>query len=107
MFYVPYRLYYGDVFGKIKFVDLLGNKKCYVKFHKCDGEIIDGWSFIRIIMYLIFGYLYPGEYTFIFISSVGIEIGEYLIHLRPKFILDPLINMVSYGIGHLLHQICA
>ncbi len=101
--YIPYRLYYEDIFGKIKIADVLKDKKCYIQSYKCNEEIIDGWSVLHFFIYVIIGYLYPGEYVFIFISSIFIEMIEHLTWFRPKYILDPLVNITAYGMGHLLN----
>lgn len=103
--YMPYRFYYGDIFGKIKIADVLKDKKCYIQSYRCDEEIIDGWSLLHFFMYAIIGYLYPGEYIFIFITSILVEMTEHLIQLRPKYILDPLVNITAYSMGHLLNSL--
>ncbi len=65
----------------------------------CDNADFDGWSVLHVILYTIMGILFPGEYIIVLFLSIFSELWEYLSGWRARWIVDPIVNIVSYWIG--------
>jgi hypothetical protein len=98
---------HGDLIGnKIPEIDMPGILKCNVlEFDQCEKSVLDGWSLCHFIVHAITGFLFPGKTFFIFIIAIMTELFEQIIGFRAKYILDPITNVVSYGIGTLLKNL--
>lgn len=98
-----YRKVYGDVVDKLPTIEMPYFMKCPVKYAKCEEGYIDGWSYLHIALHFIAGFFFPGEDLFVIFLSYLTEAMEYFAGYRARFIVDPLINYVSYKIGELFN----
>lgn len=97
---VTLRRMYGDIISdKLPVIKLGTNFKCIIKHGKCEAGDIDGWSFMHAIINSICGYYYPNEYGFMLALAIGTEVFEAKLGYRPRYILDPVTNMLAYAGG--------
>nr|QBK87869.1 MAG: hypothetical protein LCMAC202_02300 [Marseillevirus LCMAC202] len=57
----------------------------------CDDADFDGWSVLHVILYILMGMLFPGEYIIVLFLSIFSELWKYL----SRWIVDPVVNLVT------------
>lgn len=72
------------------------------KKNNCENVKFDGWSIGHILIYMTLGMVLPGYWFQILILSYACEIFEYIVGWRARWIIDPLVNMFGYLLGHLV-----
>lgn len=70
--------------------------------NNCENVKIDGWSIGHILIYATLGMLVPGQWVFVIVISILCEVFEFLVGWRARWIIDPVANLVGYGLGHLV-----
>lgn len=97
-YYIPK---YGDsLSGSI--IDVPHSIKCAFDEPQCETGDIDYWSIIHAVGFFVLGYFIPNQYLTVLILSVFIVIIEPYIGYKPKYIIDPLINITFYSLGSLV-----
>ena len=58
----------------------------------------------HLVTYIIIGSLFPSEYAIVLLISVINEYYEYMTYQRCKWYTDPIINLIGYFIGTMIHR---
>jgi hypothetical protein len=69
----------------------------------CETVKLDAWSVGHLLIYFTLGLLVPGMWIVVFLISIACETFEYTVGWRARWLMDPLVNMVGYGLGHLFY----
>lgn len=77
---------------------------CIFNKNDCEDQAINGWSIVRGMMYFLIGLLIPGHYLAILIISILIEVGKPYFGGKPKYIINPLTNLVGYSLGSFIRR---
>ena len=91
---------YGDFIDALPKYDVLGESKCVIQIHGCDRQIIDGWTLIRGIFFVLIGFSNPHSHANIAALSILMEafsVSCKRTGLRP--LINPLTNLIGYSIG--------
>jgi len=96
----------GDIVNSIK-VDVPEKVKCPIRYFRCDEGVINLATLLHFIMYFIIGMVIPNRYGAILIVSIVFEIIELWVGFPCKIILDPIVNMLGYFLGSMLHILIA
>merc|ERR1711965_334170 len=75
---------------------------------KCEEGDIDGWSLWHFSDHFVMGFLYPHlscEAYFVLFQSFLCELGEFVGGERARFVVDPGVNLLGYGIGCLANSL--
>lgn len=73
--------------------------KCYFGEADCEEGNITIFGIIHFIGYFLIGYFIPDYYGVIIIISIACEFLELGMKYQPKFIIDPVINLLGYTLG--------
>jgi len=71
--------------------------------NKCENVKLDMWSLGHLLIYFTLGLLVPDQWLAVFLISLGCEAFEYAVGWRARWLMDPLVNMAGYALGHLVH----
>ncbi len=91
--------------SKALHVELPYGLKCLFNDSDCKTADFALFSIFHILGYLIIGYYIPDQYVIIIAVSFLCEFLEYFMGFQAKFVLDPVINTLSYLVGSLLSKI--
>jgi hypothetical protein len=96
--------HYGDRLAKFKLIDLPHSIKCYFNESQCETGYIDGWSLLSALIYLIAGYLIPGQHFWALSIAIVTQFIQPYFGIHSKYIVDPLIDITAYSIGSLFSK---
>jgi hypothetical protein len=100
--YHPNQIRHGDFLKNIKIADVPHSVKCFFNEPGCEEGDIDGWAIVHGLMYFIIGLLVPNQYFAIIVISIIFEIIQPYLGNKPRYIINPLINITTYAIGSIL-----
>ncbi len=69
----------------------------------CESTKINGWTIGHIAIYISLGLLLPHLWSLVLLFSVSFEAFEYIVNWEAKWLLDPLINLFGYALGHIAY----
>lgn len=103
IYYAHIRPEAGDIIKtQLPQYDVFGKYKCKIKFKGCENQILTGWSLMRFIIFVLFGYMNPHNHKNIAILSVMIETYALSMKGNSKLLLNPVVNMAGYTVGSAL-----
>ncbi|BCS83038.1 hypothetical protein QLL95_gp1085 [Cotonvirus japonicus] len=91
-------------FGNTKIAVVPMEVKCLFKEQGCDDGDIDTWSLIQAFIYFIVGLIIPDKYLLIVMIIIILEIIKPFFGFKPKYIINPLLNVTGYAFGSFLSQ---
>lgn len=94
---------YGDIISNIKSYDILKKYKCIIKYNGCENQVLDGWSFMRLLSFILIGYMSPDDHISTLIITIMLELYSVAMKIKDRHILNPILNMVGYSIGSYLN----
>lgn len=94
---------YGDFISNFPSYDLLKKYKCAIKFNGCEDQVLDGWSIMRLLSFILIGYMSPNDHISTLIITIMLELYSVAMKIKDRHILNPIINMVGYSIGSYLN----
>ena len=85
--------------------------KCYglptssiSKYDDCNNTNIDGFSLIHIVIYFTIGLVIPDRYVAILVASYLCEAYEWIAGWRSRWWQDPIVNLLGYWMGSMVHH---
>jgi hypothetical protein len=96
---------YGDIISKGPVYDVLGDKKCIIKYKNCNNQVIDGWLIVKFLIYGTIGYLRPHLHGKLITFSILKQLFLYSKKTPYKYILNPLTVIAGYSSGALINKI--
>lgn len=94
----------GSIFGK-KILEVPYDIKCYFEEDRCDEGDIDMWAVLYFIVSIISGYLVPDNHIGYALLAVSFEIIMPYVGYSSRYIINPLVAITGYSIGHQLHKL--